>query len=43
MLATTQYIIVIQRTNNGYSAYSPDVLGCIAADDSFEATLQLMG
>jgi predicted RNase H-like HicB family nuclease len=39
---TLQYNIILQRTNNGYCAYSPDVPGCIAADDSFEATLQLM-
>ncbi|MFY8000053.1 MAG: type II toxin-antitoxin system HicB family antitoxin [Candidatus Kapaibacteriota bacterium] len=37
-----QYNIILQRTENGYCAYSPDVPGCIAADDSFEATLQLM-
>ncbi|MCU0424242.1 MAG: type II toxin-antitoxin system HicB family antitoxin [Candidatus Kapabacteria bacterium] len=37
-----QYNVVLQRTENGYCAYSPDVPGCIAADDSFEDTLQLM-
>lgn len=37
-----QYSVVLQRTNNGYCAYSPDIPGCIAADDSFEATLQLI-
>ncbi len=39
---TFQYNVILQRTGNGYCAYSPDVPGCIAADDSFEATLQLM-
>ena len=39
---TLQYNVVLQRTDTGYCAYSPDVPGCIAADDSFEATLQLM-
>ncbi|MBL7992908.1 MAG: type II toxin-antitoxin system HicB family antitoxin [Candidatus Kapabacteria bacterium] len=39
---TVQYCVVVQRSDNGYCAYSPDVPGCIAADDSFEATLQLM-
>lgn len=38
----SQYNVVLQRTDTGYCAYSPDVQGCIAADDSFEATLQLM-
>jgi predicted RNase H-like HicB family nuclease len=29
-----RYPIVIERTNTGYSAYSPDVLGCAAAGDT---------
>ncbi len=40
-MAAPQYVIVMQRTDNGYCAYSPDILGCIAAAGSFEATLQL--
>lgn len=33
-----RYPIVIERTSTGFSAYSPDVPGCIAAGDTEEAT-----
>jgi predicted RNase H-like HicB family nuclease len=33
-----RYPIVIERTSTGYSAYSPDVPGCAAADDTEEET-----
>jgi predicted RNase H-like HicB family nuclease len=26
----SRYLVVIERTATGYSAYSPDLLGCIA-------------
>ena len=29
-----KYSVVIEKTNNGYSAYAPDLPGCIAAGDS---------
>ena len=29
-----QYRVVIEKTDNGYSAYAPDLPGCIAAEDS---------
>ena len=32
-----KYLIVIERTNTGYSAYSPDVPGCIATGSTREA------
>lgn len=25
-----KYLIIIEKTKTGYSAYSPDILGCIA-------------
>ena len=25
-----RYLVVIEETNNGYSAYSPDVAGCVS-------------
>ena len=31
-----KYAIVIERTPNGYSAYVPDLPGCVAAADSYE-------
>ena len=32
------YAIVIEPTDNGYSAYVPDLPGCVAAADSYEDT-----
>ena len=29
-----KYTVVIERTDNGYSAYAPDLPGCVAAGDS---------
>lgn len=37
-----KYLVVLEKTNTGYSAYSPEVLGCIAAGENFEETLSLM-
>lgn len=31
-----KYLIVIERTTNGYSAYSPDLPGCIATGSTQE-------
>ncbi len=28
-----RYAILIEKTNNGYSAYAPDLPGCVAAAD----------
>ncbi|MFO0688257.1 MAG: type II toxin-antitoxin system HicB family antitoxin [Myxococcota bacterium] len=33
-----KYLIVIEETVNGYSAYSPDLPGCAAAGTSVEET-----
>ena len=32
------YCVVIEKTDNGYSAYVPDLPGCIAAGDTREET-----
>ena len=37
------YAIVIERTLRGYSAYVPDLPGCVAAADSQEETEKLIG
>ncbi|MDQ3557041.1 MAG: type II toxin-antitoxin system HicB family antitoxin [Gemmatimonadota bacterium] len=29
-----RYLIVIEQTSTGFSAYSPDVLGCIATGET---------
>ena len=31
-----RYLIVIERSDTGYSAYSPDLLGCVATGDTRE-------
>ena len=36
------YAIVIEQTSNGYSAYVPDLPGCVAAADSYEDTEKLI-
>ena len=33
-----KYLIILEKTSTGYSAYSPDLPGCIAAGDSAEET-----
>lgn len=33
-----KYLIVIEKTNTGFSAYSPDIDGCIATGKTKEET-----
>lgn len=37
-----KYAIVIEPSATGYSAYAPDVPGCVAAGDTKEETANLM-
>ena len=37
-----KYAIVIERTPSGYSAYVPDLPGCVAAADSYQTAEQLI-
>ncbi len=37
-MSARRYPVVIERTGTGYSAYSPDVSGCMAAGDTEEET-----
>ena len=37
-----KYLIILEPTDTGYSAYSPDIDGCVAAGDDREETLTLM-
>ena len=37
-----KYAIIIEKGESNYSAYAPDVLGCIATGDTVEETIQLM-
>ena len=33
-----RYPVIIEQTDTGYSAYSPDVDGCVAVGDTLEET-----
>ena len=37
-----KYIVVIEKMQTGYSAYSPDVLGCVSTDATLEEITQNM-
>ena len=39
---TQEYLIIIEPTNTGYSAYAPDLPGCITVGDSVEETRAFM-
>jgi len=41
-MPSTPYMVVIERTATGYSAYAPDLPGCVAAGRTRAATLKLM-
>ena len=38
-----KYLIILEPTSNGFSAYSPDLDGCVAAGDDRDETIALMG
>lgn len=35
-----KYAIIIEKAENNYGAYSPDIPGCIATGDTIEETLK---
>jgi predicted RNase H-like HicB family nuclease len=37
-----KYLIILEPTETGYSAYSPDLDGCVAAADTRDETIALM-
>jgi predicted RNase H-like HicB family nuclease len=37
-----RYLIILEPTPTGFSAYSPDMEGCVAAGDDREETIALM-
>jgi predicted RNase H-like HicB family nuclease len=37
-----KYLIILEPTATGYSAYSPDLDGCVAAGPSRDETIALM-
>ena len=39
-MSAKRFLLVIERTSTGYSAYSPDVPGCAAVGDTEDETRQ---
>ncbi|MBX3004882.1 MAG: type II toxin-antitoxin system HicB family antitoxin [Anaerolineales bacterium] len=37
-----RYLIVIEKAVNGYSAYAPDIDGCVAAGETSEEVIKNM-
>jgi len=37
-----KYAVIYEKTDTGYSAYVPDLPGCVAAGDTLEETEDLM-
>jgi predicted RNase H-like HicB family nuclease len=37
-----KYAIILEKTSTGYSAYAPDLPGCVAAAETLEETKRLM-
>ena len=37
-----KYLIVIEKSKTGYSAYSPDLPGCVSTGNTIEETEQCM-
>lgn len=37
-----KYAIMLDKTDTGWSAYAPDLPGCVAAGETREETVQLM-
>jgi predicted RNase H-like HicB family nuclease len=37
-----RYLVIIEKTETGYSAYSPDILGCVSTGSTLEEIEQNM-
>jgi predicted RNase H-like HicB family nuclease len=37
-----EYLVIYERAGQNYSAYAPDLPGCVAAGDTIEETERLM-
>ena len=42
MCHVMKYLIVLEKSETGFSAYSPDVWGCVATGETLEETLENM-
>ena len=39
---TNSYMVVLEKSDNGYAVYLPDLPGCVAAGDTLEETKTLI-
>lgn len=37
-----KYLVVLEKSSTGFSAFSPDALGCITVGDTVESTIEHM-
>jgi predicted RNase H-like HicB family nuclease len=37
---TERYLVIIEKCNRNYGAYSPDIDGCVATGDTIENTIE---
>lgn len=42
MKTREKYLIVVEKSETGYSAYSPEVLGCVATGKAIDKTIANM-
>jgi predicted RNase H-like HicB family nuclease len=42
MSVSTRYAVIIEKAADNYSAYVPDLPGCIAAGDTIDETVRLI-
>lgn len=38
----SEYLVIIEKAENNYAAYSPDLPGCVATGDTKDETLRRM-
>lgn len=43
MNSPAKFVVLIEKTDNGYSGYVPDLPGCVAAGDSKSEVRALLG
>ena len=39
---STEYVVVVEKSETGFGAYVPDLPGCVAVGETREQTLQLV-
>ncbi len=41
-MMSMQYLVIVEKSENGFGAYVPDLPGCVAAAETREKTLSLI-